>query len=167
MVVRLIRATSAALVLAVLGGCASYGGMYQSYLQACSDPQNHKTMDIPVSGTGASVKINQGCTLQAPVDADAKWINAGASLIGSGLNAAVGIIQSNNNKDLQIQANKSNEIIFTEAFGAVGNRIDAGGNVNYTGGDGAASNDTTLPPLAPAPAPAPEPEPEPEPEPVE
>jgi len=154
---KLLAAVVAVIVAMNLLGCANYPAMYNQYLAGCQNPANTKTISVPIAGTSQNLQINQGCSLVPPVDSDAKWVNAGSNLLGSGINAAVGVIQSNNSKDVQIQQNQSDEVIFTKAFEAAGNKVDGAGGDVVIGNQNGVSKPIQLPPAAPAATPAPAP----------
>jgi len=143
----ILRALTIALVSAVLlGGCAGYSKNYRLYVQGCQDPGNQKSLEVPVPGASQPLRVNDGCTLTAPTDPTGVLVQAGTTLAVGFLNAGVqyyGIQQ--NNKTTQVQS-QYNADILKAAFGAAGQQFSAGGNINFTGNDGSAGNDTTTNP---------------------
>lgn len=119
-------------------GTGSYKSMYSQYVSACSMPQNQNLIEIPQSG-GASMKINQGCTMTAPVDSDAKWVALGSAL-------GVAIVRGT----VQYKSSSDNQKILTEAFRQAGPKIGGDGVI---GGRDANAIDNTAEPFIIEPSP--------------
>lgn len=111
------------MIVPILGGCASYGQNYQQYLAACALPQNQKV--IRVNG----VEVNQGCSLSAPQDNTAAYLGLAGSIANTGAQAAIGIIQSNNN----VKSNQANQETLQSLGNNAGNHVSIGGDGTNTG----------------------------------
>ena len=83
-----------------LGGCASYGKLYERYAQICESPDAQKTTTIK-SKDGTTITINGGCGAQPPVDADAKYWNFAGQVSGGVLSEVGSTIRSRHSNDAQ------------------------------------------------------------------
>ena len=115
-----------------LGGCASYGKMYQHYVEACSDPANQKKITAPLKD-GSKLEIAQGCSLQAPVDADAKWVNFFGTITGATIGAVANVAVTRSNNSAQ------KELYKTVGQGGDTITITNNGDSNTTATGGAAA----------------------------
>jgi len=99
-------------------------------------------MELPLQGGGKAV-INQGCTIQAPVDSDAKWVNLGGSLGGAAINAGAQVVSAINNRKASETSSKENGLTMRKALEQAGHNIDGSGLVIIGGND---NNQGTAPP---------------------